>query len=144
RLSGVVAPDSASRLKLAAGIVARRMRHAVLDFASVGRRCKIDKKVSSGVDCERMHGVVAGERKAGDDHLGLLTRNDFAILQRIADDAIVDLGVERALIERDSGSAVSAFGKRLAEPLHHVGVSSTLRILQSDKKSTRRRLVVPV
>jgi hypothetical protein len=33
-------------------------------FAGVGRRCKIDKKVHGGVDCERMHGMIAGERKA--------------------------------------------------------------------------------
>ncbi len=59
--------------------------------------------------------MVTGERKARYDRLGFFTRNDFAIFQWIADDAIVDLGVERALIERDSGSAAPTFGNRLSE-----------------------------
>ncbi len=91
------------------------MRHAVLYFASIGRRSKIDKQAPCGVDHERMHGMVTGERKARYDRLGFFTRNDFAIFQWIADDAIVDLGVERALIERDSGSAAPTFGNRLSE-----------------------------
>src|SRR5207253_10181509 len=67
---------------------------------------------------ERMHGMVTGERKARDNRLGFFSRNDCAIPQRVADDAIVDLGVKRALVERDSGSAVSAFGKGFAEAVH--------------------------
>src|SRR5262249_7126914 len=113
-LVGVVAPDSASRLKLGAGIAPRRMRHAVLYFAGVGRRPEIDKQVAAGVDREGMHGVVTGKRKTRDDRLRLFSWDDFAILQRVADDSVVDLGVKRALIERESGSAVPTFGKRLA------------------------------
>src|SRR5439155_14122445 len=50
RLVSVVAPNSGSRLELDAGIMPRRERHTVLYLAGVGRRSKIDKKVTRGID----------------------------------------------------------------------------------------------
>jgi hypothetical protein len=86
----------------------------------------------------------AAERKARDNRLGLFSRNDLAIPQRVVDNAIVDLRVKRALIKRDSSSAVPAFGKGLAEAAHHIFFSATLSILQRDQEPARRRLVVLV
>src|ERR1700730_348697 len=60
------------------------------------------------------------------------------------DDAIVDRGVKRAIVERDSGSAVSAFGKGFAEAAHHIGVSGTRRVLQRHQEAVCRRRIIPV
>ena len=54
--------------------------------------------------------------------------------QRIAHDAIVDLRVNRALIERDARAAGSAGLDGFAEALDHVGLSRAGLILQGHQK----------
>src|SRR5204863_7895719 len=51
-LAGVVAPDASARLELVAGIVAGRMRHAVLHLARVRCRAHGDEEVALGIDSE--------------------------------------------------------------------------------------------
>jgi hypothetical protein len=58
----------------------------------------------------------------------ICSRNDVAVLQRVADNAIIDLGIERAVVEPDPGSAAPAFGKSLTEAAYHVCLSATLGI----------------
>ena len=64
--------------------------------------------------------------------------------QRIAHDAIVDLRVDRILIQADAGAACSAALNGFTKALNHVGFSRTRLVLQSDQKSARMRRVVAV
>ena len=64
RLVCVVAPDSRARLELGAGVVARRVRHAVLHFARIRGRSHGHEQVALGVDGKGMHRVIAGDRHA--------------------------------------------------------------------------------
>ena len=63
----VVAPDAATGLELFARIGAGRMQTAVLQLAGVGGRSNVNVEHAVVADIERVHGVVAAERKAGDD-----------------------------------------------------------------------------
>ena len=105
RLVRVVAPNSTARLKLGARIVAGRMRHAVLLLAGIRGRAHVDEQIAFCIDGERMHGVIAGNRHAAQDRLGLARRRHLAVLQPVANNLVVDLGVEPILVEPDAGAA---------------------------------------
>ena len=62
-LIGVVAPCAAAGLEFGAGVHAGRSRNAVLGLAGVGGGAQIDKQFALGVDHERMHWVIAGQRQ---------------------------------------------------------------------------------
>ena len=64
--------------------------------------------------------------------------------QRIAHDAIVHFGVERAVVERDAGAAVAPFCDGLAEADGNIGLAIALGVLQRDQKSAGRGLVIAV
>ena len=89
--------------------------------------------------------MIAGDGHAAEDRLGLAGRRDLAVLQGIAHDAVVDLGVEAVLVDRDAGAAVPALGKGLTETLDLIGFPLTLISLQRDKEAAIwRRIVVVV
>ena len=102
---GVVEPDAGAGLELGAGLMAGRIGDAVLHLAGIGRRAEIDEQMALGIDDERMHRMIAGERQAGEDDLRLSVRRDAVGRQRIADDLVVLLGVEAAFVDADAGAA---------------------------------------
>ncbi len=65
----VVAPDAPAGLQLGAWIVSRRERDPILELAGIRRGAKVHIHAPARVHREGMHGVVAGERQAVDDHL---------------------------------------------------------------------------
>ena len=91
-----------------------------------------------------MHGVIAGNRHAAEDRFGLSHGRRLATLELIANDAVVDLGVEPILIEPDARAAVSALGEGRTEADIHVRMARALCVLKRDQKSAFRRRVVVV
>ena len=86
--------------------------------------------------------MIAGERKAGDDGLRLAFGYDLIISQGIADDAIVALSEEAAVVEADAGAAMPPSCDALAEPGDHIGMSVAPGVPKRDQKTARRRFVV--
>ena len=80
-LVGVVAPDAAARFELGARIDAGGVRHAVLLLAGVRRRSHGHEQIALRVDGEGMHRVVAGDRHAAQNGLGLASRCGLTVLQ---------------------------------------------------------------
>ncbi len=140
-LAGVVAPDAGPGLELGAGLGARHVRHAVLRLAGIRRRAEIDEEIALVVDDEGMHGVIAGDRQAGHDDIRLPLRHGLPPLQLVAHNAVVQFGIERALVERDAGAAGGTLRDARAEALHEIGAAGALGILERKEESTRRRLV---
>src|ERR1700681_2342103 len=133
----VIAPDAGAARLLGAGIVAWRVGEPVLLLASVGGRAKVNEKIAFRRDQEGMHRMVAGSGQAGDDRLASALWGDFVRGNRIAHDAVVDLGVDHAVVEDEAGAAVSAARDRFAEPFDDVGAPAAMRVLQRDDKATR-------
>jgi hypothetical protein len=121
-LIGVVAPSAGARLQLIAGLVARRVRHAVLDLARIGGRAEIDVKMPLRIDDEGMHRMIGGKRQAGDDDLRLF-RHQRIRRQRVANDLVVLFDVERAVVEADAGAAGRALLDARAEALDDIGLT---------------------
>src|SRR4051812_28021078 len=65
----VVPPDATPGPKLGARTMAGGQGGPILDLARVRGRSQIDIQSAAGVDAERMHRVVAGEREALNDDL---------------------------------------------------------------------------
>src|SRR3984957_8823455 len=96
------------------------------------------------VNPERMHRVIAGERKPGDYDLGRRIRRGCARRQRVAHDAIVCFRVERPIVERDPGSpGIAALGAG-SKSGDHISAALTLGVLQSHQESARRWRVVAI
>jgi hypothetical protein len=91
-----------------------------------------------------MHWVVAGDGQSRDDHIGRCAWRDRPFRQRIANDAVIHLRVERTLVERNPGAAGTALLAGLAEANVDVGPAIAFRILERHQKSTRRRRVVAI
>src|SRR5215813_5410843 len=75
RLVGVVTPDAAAILQFGAGICALYVGLAILGLAGIGRGPDVDVERSLLTDDERVHGMVAAERQAGNDGLRRTLRN---------------------------------------------------------------------
>jgi hypothetical protein len=88
--------------------------------------------------------MVAGERHAGQDRLGLAVRRDLASRQRIAHDPVVHLGIDRIVVDGDPGAASGAVGYALAEALDDVGMPGCAAVLQRQQESTGWRRVVVI
>jgi len=56
RLVGVVAPDARANLELGAGVIAGRVRHAVLHLAGICSRSHRYKQIALRIDGEGVHG----------------------------------------------------------------------------------------
>ena len=59
--------------------------------------------------------MIAGQRQSGNDGFGVGRRQDAVLGQRVAHDAIVHFGVERALVDGDARAAMRPLLKRVAE-----------------------------
>ena len=106
---GVITPGAASGLQLGARIFARHVRHAVLALAGIGRGTEVDIEIARRVDREGMHRMIAGQRQSRDDGLRRPGRRDRRPAgKRVAHDAVVGLGIEIALVDRDAGAALVA------------------------------------
>ncbi len=143
-LPGVVFPDAAAGFQLDAGIGANDGGHAVLRLATVGGRAHVDIDRAVRTDDEGMHRMVAAQRHAGDDHVGLAGEGD-AIgrdLQRF--DAVIDLVIDLAVIDPDAGAAGRAFLLAFAEALGDVRAAVIILVLQRHHEAAGRRLVVIV
>src|SRR5208282_2131467 len=102
---GVIAPGTRSRFELGAWIDTRGLERAVLDLAGIGSRTEVDIHIAPGIDRKRMHGMVAGERQARDNHLGRFRGGERSCRQSVAHDAIVHFRIKRAVVERYAGAA---------------------------------------
>ena len=89
-----------------------------------------------------MHRVIAAEREAGDDGDRRALRRDRAGRHRVLHDAVVCLGVDRAVVNADAGAAVIACLLCSAEALDRVGFAGAALVLKSDEESAFVRLVV--
>ena len=121
---------------------ARRIRNSVLPLAGIGGGAEVDVQGALRIDLERMHGMVAGERQPRNDDLGRAGRRDRARRQGVADDAVVGLREQRAVINCDSRPAgIAALGSR-AEANDLVGAAAAGRVLQRQQEAAVRRLGV--
>lgn len=91
-----------------------------------------------------MHGMVAGQWQSRNDRFGTARRRDRVVRQFVADDTIVRLRVEAAVIERDAGPAVSALREGSAEADRGIRLAVAVVILQGHEEAARRRRVVAV
>ncbi len=82
--------------------------------------------------------MVAAERHARKDHLGLAGGNPAARAERVADDLVVGLGVDEALVDGDAGAARVALSRRLAEAGDLVRLAVAVGVLQRDQEAARR------
>ena len=82
--------------------------------------------------------MIAGDRYAAQNRLGLTRRRHFALLQLVANDLVVDLGIKPILVEPDAGTAVRALREGRAEADVHIGLARAFRVLESDQKTPRR------
>ncbi len=139
-LVGIVAPGAGARFQFGARIMPQRTRHAVVDLTGICGRAEIDEDMALRVDDERMHVVAAGQRQAGDDDLRIARGRDRIGIgrQHVADDLVVLLGIDGAVIVGDAGAAGRAFRHAGSEPLDHIGMADAL---EGHQKPARRRLV---
>ena len=56
------------------------MRHTVLLLTGIGGRAHFDKQIAFFINGEPMHGIVAGDRHAAQDRLGLARRYHLVLL----------------------------------------------------------------
>src|ERR1700752_2226535 len=96
------------------------------------------------INPERMHRVIAGERKPGDNDLGRRIRRSCARRQCVAHDAIVRFSVKRPIVERDPGSPGIAALDAGPEAGDHISAALTPGVLQSHQESAWRWRVVAI
>ena len=140
----VIAPDAAARLELGAWVDAGGLRNAILRLAGVGCRGDVDVQGPISIDRERMHGMIAAQRQSGHDrHRGPI-RHDRAGRKRIAQDLVIDLGVQRPVVEADAGTARAAAFHGLTEALVNVGSARPGGVLQRHEEAARMGRIVAV
>src|SRR6476659_4326763 len=115
------------------------MRNPVLRLAGIRCGAHVDVQVAGTVDGEGMHRMIAGQWHAGQDGRRRARRRSFAALYLIADDAVIDLGVEGTVVQRDPGATMTAARHRFSESLNDVGMSVALRILEGNQETARRQ-----
>ena len=139
---GLITPNACSCFKLVAWLMADRIQCAVFDLTGIGGAAEVDIEVAVGVDDERMHRVVAGQRQAGDNNLRGFRRHDRVALQRIADDLVILFRVKPAIIKVDAGAPGGALRHAWPKTLDHVGSAVAGVVLERNKKAAGRRLVI--
>ncbi len=140
----LIEPDAGAGFKLGAWLMAGRIGDAVLQLAGIGRRTEIDEHVAIGIDDERMHRVIAGERQAGHYDLRLFARHDAVRRQGVADDLVVLLGIEAVFVDADTGAAGRSLRHAVAETLDPIGVAVALGVFERHQEAAGRRLVVMI
>ncbi len=88
--------------------------------------------------------MIATERQARNDDLGCALGHDRTGRHRVADDTIVYLCVQKALVEPDARSTRTARLHRLPEALDGVRLAVTVLVLKRHQESTGGRLIVAV
>src|SRR5712675_491556 len=88
--------------------------------------------------------MIATERQSRNDGVGGTAWQDGAGGEGISHDAIIDLGVDRALEDADAGAACSASLDGFAKALGHTSFSGTTFVLQGYEETARGRRVVAV
>ena len=88
--------------------------------------------------------MIAGNRHAAQDGLGLARGRHLALLQLVANDLVVDLGVKPILVEPDARAAMRAFREGRAKSFVHIGIARCLGVLERDEKATLMWRVVVV
>jgi hypothetical protein len=88
--------------------------------------------------------MVATERQPRNDGLRRIGRHRAGFRQPEADDAVIHLGIERAVIECDAGSSGRALRRSFAEAADDIGLAVAIGVFQGDQEPARRRLVVTV
>src|SRR5271166_6169380 len=84
-----------------------------------------------------MHRMVARERQSRNNRRRGIFRRDGVGGQRVADDAIVDLRIDRILVQTNPGTAFAATLDGLTEALGHVRFPRSRLVLQSYEESAR-------
>src|ERR1700737_4297089 len=128
-LVGVITPDTGASRLLGAGIVALRVGESVHLLASVRGRAEVNEEITPRRDQERMNRMVARNGQTRDDRLPFALGCDLALGERIAHDAIVDLGVDHTVVECEPGAAVAAARDRFTEPFDDVGAPVAMGVL---------------
>src|ERR1700685_4420747 len=82
-----------------------------------------------------MHGMISAERQFGDDGFGCIFRHDRIGGKCISYDSVVDLRINRSLIQADACATSSACLDGLAAALNHVCFSSAGLVFESHQKS---------
>jgi hypothetical protein len=131
----VVAPDASTSIELSARIGAGGMQSAVLQLAGIGGRSHVDVEHAVVAYVERVHGMVAPERQARDHRHWRISGDEAVGGQLIPDDAVIDLDVKGAFVERDACAAVRAVLRRSAEAFDNIGLAGARLVLKGDKES---------
>ena len=138
---GAVFPDPPACFQFRAGASSGNPRLTVLRLAGVCGGGNVYVQGPIVGDEERVHRMIAAQRQTGDDGLGGTSRNNAARRQCVSHDAIVDLGVDGAIVQADARAARTSGGDRFAEALHDISLAGTSLVLQGDQKSVGARLV---
>ena len=91
-----------------------------------------------------MHGVIAGERQAGQYDLRLPVRHDAVRRQGVTDDLVVLLGIETVFVDADAGAAGRPLRHPVAETLDPIGMAVALGVFERHQEAAGRRLVVMI
>jgi hypothetical protein len=79
--------------------------------------------------------VVATERQARDNSHWRIIGDEPVGRQLIADDAVIDLGVERAFVQSDAGASAEAVLRRSTEAFDDVSLAGAGLVMKGDKES---------
>ena len=79
-----------------------------------------------------------------DDGFGRAGRGDAVGRQGVTHDAVIGLGVDVAVIDRDAGAAVVTLREGRAEAHDVIGLAAVLGVLQGDQQAARGRRIVVV
>jgi hypothetical protein len=81
--------------------------------------------------------MVTGDGHARHHCFSFALGGDIVRRERVANDAIVDLGVNHPIVECDAGAAMAATRDRFTEPFDDVGAPAAILVLQRDDKPAR-------
>ncbi len=140
----IVAPRAGPRLEFRARAEAGRPGHTIAGLAGIGGRAEVHIEMALWVDHERMHRMIAAERKSGNDDLRRPGRDGHFARQSITHDAVVHLRIEPILVKCDPGTAVAALRIGIAEADVHVSAAVPVDVLQRHQKAAGRWRVVAV
>jgi hypothetical protein len=112
--------------------------------AGIGLGAEIDIEVAGLIDDEGMHRVIAGQRQAGDDDFRWRCGHDVAVVEPVADDAIVLLDVEGTAVNADTGAARGTVLDAGTEAADDVGLAVALRVPERDDEAAGRQHLVRV
>src|SRR5262245_6819536 len=88
-----------------------------------------------------MHGMIATLRQTGEHSFRFALRHGIALRQRKAQHIIILLGIERAVVQRNAGTARGLLWHASTEALHHFRLAIAILVLQRDEESPIRYFV---